>query len=121
MARGIQAAVWVFAILLSLQLLANVGFLALADTQYASPGDSQNRVVDRLEDSEGSAASGQGVVESFTKGGLDQIQIFWILITDTSEVVMVFIPFQPIADTIELLARLAMGLTFALFMRGVVF
>lgn len=110
MARGINAAVWVFAALLAVSMLSGLGFYQLGDTGFQQPGDQTNRVLDILEDPSGSAAGGQGVVESFTVGALNGLQILWVLITNTSEVVMLFIPFQPVANMLEALARLAYGL-----------
>lgn len=119
MSRGINAAVWVLAAMFAVTMLGGLGFYGLADSAYSTPADDTNRVVEALEEPSGSTASGQGVVESFTVGALDILQVLWIAVTDTSEVIMLFLPFQPIAFVGEQLARLAMGLTFAYFMRGV--
>lgn len=121
MSRGIHAGIWVIAALVTISMLTGLGFYDVTGTSFATPSGDTNKVVERLEEPSGSAASGEGVVESFTVGALDVVQVFWIAISDTSEVVMLFLPFQPIADAAELLARVAMGYTFLQIMRGVVF
>lgn len=107
--------------MLSITMLSGMGYYAAVGGQaYSNPaGGDVNRLIDTLSDQQGTD-TGTGLLDSFTVGGANALQIFWIVISDTSELVMLFFPIPAVANAVETLAQIAFGLMFLMFVRGVV-
>lgn len=118
--RGITIAIFLLSVMLSFSLLAGVGFMDAAGIQV-DPGTGD---VDQVEGEFGNQ-SVQDAEETgflgFTSSVVDTVSILWVLITNTSEIVLLFIPSEPIANTVETGFRIVFGLTIAQIIRGLIF
>lgn len=124
MARGITAAVFVIALILSMTMLGGIGF-------YASLGvtvdvESQNEDVVAAAEELGGVELGEGRSASITEGPLATvtpsvgvIQTFTTVIRNTSGVIQLLFGLPPaIADPIETFFRLAMVVTVLYLIRS---
>lgn len=121
--RGINAVIAVLVFALAIAALSGSGyFVAVGAPTYDDPatGDT-NRILDALGDQSGTDQGGNSPIEGFTTGALNTLQVFWIIVTDTSELVMLFMPVQAWANAVETMVHVAFGLAFLALARGVVF
>lgn len=114
MSRGVNVVAMLFAVVLAVSFMGSIGAYSAVDAgSYSTDAtDDTNRIVNVFEDQSSSVT---GVAEldpvaSFIIGGLDTLTVMWIIISDTSELLVLIGAPTELADALEQFARLAFGL-----------
>lgn len=129
MSRGITASIMLICVVLAVSIMAQLGAYDAvnAGTYATAQGDDDvNRIIDAVDEPSGSI-TGVAEIDPFlglALGAIDTAQIFWIVATDTEELVYLLAGgggyIQPIAKAVETLVKIALGITFLYLMRGLV-
>lgn len=121
MAKGIAAFVVILAPVLAISVLSGIGYYSHLHVDYDNTGASSDvqAAADALANQEATDTGGSAIVE-FTTGAANTFQSFWQVISNTSGVVkLLFGAPDSVAQQIELIFRIAFGISFAGFIRGV--
>jgi hypothetical protein len=122
MSKGVTAMMLVVGVLLSVTVLAALGFYAGIGMQY--PENANQQVQDAAEDFTGQEAtdrSGGSAQQDFTTSAADTLSAGWEIISNTSGVLQLLVMFPKVlADAIQSFIRIAFGLMFLFFIRGLV-
>lgn len=114
MSRGIQIVAFLFCMVLATSFMGTIGAFAAvnAGTYDTQATDDTNRIVEVFED-QGSSVTGVAALDpiaSFIIGGLDTIEVMWIVVTDAGELFELYGVPTELADVLETLSKLAFGL-----------
>lgn len=124
MSRGIQASVFLICMTLAVTFMASVGAYSAVDAgSYSTQATSDvNRIVEAVEqpESPGGGPAALDPILGLTVGALNTMQVFWVIVSDTSELFVLYGAPIELANQLETLVRVALGLTFVYLARGVV-
>lgn len=121
MAKGVVAFVVMVAVILSISILAGVGFYEAIGVQYDDSANAQvQSAVDTFTGQEATDRAGGSVLQDFTTSAGTTLSAGWEVLRNTSGVLqMLGIP-KVIADPLQTMFLMTFGITFAAFIRGVV-
>lgn len=122
MSKGIAAFVVVLSIMMSISVLAGLGFYDNLNVDYTDDqyNDDVQSAADALT-SQNSTTSGTNPIEDFTVGAGTSLQTIWQVLGNTSGVLQLLFGVPAVlADKLELFFQIIFGITFAGFIRGVI-
>lgn len=123
MAKGIAAFVIVTALVMSISILAGLGFYEAYGVDYEDSANSDvNAAADALIGQEATDRTGGSVLQDFTTSAGTTLSSAWQVISNLSGILQLLFGLPSIlTETIEKFFQLVFGITFAAFIRGVVF
>lgn len=123
MAKGIAAFVIVTAIIMSMSILSGLGFYAGMGVDYeASANDDVQSAADVLVGQNATDRAGGSVLQDFTTSGATTLATAWQVISNLSGILQLLFSLPAVlTDKIQTFFQLVYGITFAAFIRGVVF
>lgn len=123
MAKGIVAFVVVTALVISLSVLAGLGFYSSLGLNYsASASDDVQAAGDALVGQEATDRGSGSALEDFTASAGTTLATAWQVIANLSGILQLLTPLPALlTDWVQRFFMIAYGITFAGFIRGVVF
>lgn len=119
--KGISAFIVILAVSLAISVLAGVGYYSNLHVNYGSTGaDADVQAAAHALTNQQATNEGGSVFVEFTTSAATTFQSFWQVISNTSGVLKLLFGFpDPLAQTVQLVFRIAFGISFAAFIRGV--
>lgn len=121
MSKGIASFVVILAVIMSISVLAGIGFYDSLQVNYT--GDQHNEDVQAAADAmtnQESTTTGTNPIEDFTVGAGTTLSAAWQVISNTSGVLQLLFGLpQGVAEAMQTFIRIIYGITFAGFIRGV--
>lgn len=130
MAKGIAAFVIVTALIMSMSILSGVGFYSSLALDYSSSvqdcSEANNEAVcnaaDALIGQEATDRGSGSALEDFTSSAGTTLATGWEVLANLSGILQLLFPLPAVlTDTFQLFFQVIFGITFAGFIRGVVF
>lgn len=120
MAKGVVAFYAVVGLILSISILAGIGFYDSIGVQYSDSANEQvQSAVETFTGQEATDRAGGSVLQDFTTSAGTTLAAGWEVIKNLSGVLQMLMVPKVIADAIQTVFILTFGITFAAFIRGV--
>lgn len=123
MAKGIAAFVVVLSLIMSISILSGLGFYSSMGVDYSdSANDDVREAADALVGQEATDSGSGSALEDFTSSAATTLASAWQVIANLSGVLQLLFGLPAaLTDTLQTFFLMVFGITFAAFIRGVMF